>query len=180
MAAATFDSTTLIVSLPAPALGLLSMDVKTDIYSDWKVFQKSSENAIGPPAFDVTGGDPIPGARSISGSYFLRNDLGWRIQSTDEDQEVTIIGNLYPRDEARPMFLSRATRTVTYNVDRTASPRDLSSVNIQLIANDLGLNSASPKTVTENTVDVDYTEVVDGVTKTIITTGSDTVITRTT
>lgn len=179
MAAATFNSTTLVVSLPAPASGLLSMDVKTDIYSDWKVFQKSSENAIGPPAFDVTGGDPIPGSQFISGSYFLRNDLGWRIQSTDEDQEVSLIGNLYPRDETLPMFLSRATRTVTYNVDRTASPRDLSSSDVSLIKNDLGLNLAEAKVITENVADTDYTEVVDGVTKTIVTSGATTTVTRT-
>lgn len=44
---------------------------------------------------------------------------------------------------------------------------------------DAGLSSGTPKTVTENTVDTDYTETSTNITKTIVTTGADTVITRT-
>lgn len=125
MPAATFDGVNLIVDLPAPTGGLLTIDVQEDIYSDWKVWVKGTGHMY-PPAFDVTGGDPIPGA-TITGSYFLRNDLGWRIRSTDENQEVTLVGNLYPRDSSLDVFVPRASRTITFNVDRTASPRQVTS-----------------------------------------------------
>jgi len=44
---------------------------------------------------------------------------------------------------------------------------------------DAGLDSASAKTITENTVDEDYTETSSGITKTIVKSGATTVITRT-
>lgn len=44
---------------------------------------------------------------------------------------------------------------------------------------DRGLLSGTPKTITENTVDEDYTETSSGMTKTIVKTGATTVVTRT-
>ena len=125
MAAATFDFTNLIIDLPAPTGGFLTMDLQEDIYSDWKVAIKTVDN-IAPPAFDVTAGDPLP-TGVLTGTYFLRNDLGWRIRSTDEDQEITINGNLYPRDSAITKYLYRAGRTVAYEINLTANPRQVSS-----------------------------------------------------
>lgn len=177
--AATFDGTNLLITLEAPAGGLLSMNVQQDIYSDWKVWVKDSGGHAYQPAFDSTGGDPIPGSQFISGSYFLRNDLGWRIQTTDANQEVTLVGNLYPRDETQPMFMSRPTRTIAFNVDRTSSPRDLTNATNTLIAQDMGLVSGTPKVITENVVDSDYTETHGTVTKTVVKSGSTTTITRT-
>ena len=83
MPAAIFDFTNLIIDLPAPTGGFLTMDVQEDIYSDWQVALKAVAN-IAPPAFDVTAGDPLPSG-VLTGTYFLRNDLGWRIRPTDED-----------------------------------------------------------------------------------------------
>jgi hypothetical protein len=133
MAPATFDGVNLLITLPAPTGGLLTVDVQQDIYSDWKVWVKDSGGHQFEPAFDTTGGDPIPGSQAISGSYFLRNDLGWRIQTTDADQEVTILGNLYPRDETIDTFIARPTRTIALNTNLTANPRDLSSADVTLI-----------------------------------------------
>lgn len=121
MPAATFDFTNLIIDLPAPTNGILVMNVQQDIYSDWKVALQTVD-AIAPPAFDTTAGDPIPGG-IIEGVYFLRNDLGWRIRSTDEDQEITIIGNLYARDSSIPKYLYRTGRTVAYEILLTSNPR---------------------------------------------------------
>ena len=93
MADATFDGPNLLITLPAPVGGALTVLVGEEIYSAWKEWVKVDGHQY-EPAFDVTGGDPIPGSQFISGSWFLRNDLGWRIQSTDEDQDVSFIGNL--------------------------------------------------------------------------------------
>lgn len=176
--AATFDGPNLLITLEAPTGGLLSMSVQEDIYSDWKVWVKDSGGHAYEPAFDVTGGDPLPGGQAISGSYFLRNDLGWRIQSTDADQEITLVGNLYPRDASLPMFEPRATRTVTFNIDRTANPRDVSSAKVDEIHQDMGLTSGAPVTITENTPDTSYDQTSTGITKEIRTSGSNKTITR--
>lgn len=126
--ATVFDGTALTITLDAPVGGFLVVDVSR-LYSEWKEWVLLTGHQFA-PAFDVTGGDPIPGSQFISGSFFCRNDLGWRIQSTDENQEVSFIGNLYPRDELFDLFLPRPTRTVTFNLNLTANPRDLSSSNV--------------------------------------------------
>ena len=126
MPAATFDFTNLIVDLPTPTGGFLSLDVQEDMYSDWKVALKAVGN-IAPPAFDTTAGDPLVAGQDLTGTYFLRNDLGWRIRPTDEDQEVTFVGNLYARDATITKFLNRAGRTVSYEFLLTANPRQVAS-----------------------------------------------------
>ena len=133
MAAATFDGPNLRITLPAPTGGKLTVNVQEDIYSDWKVWVKDIDNSKYPQAFDVTGGDPIPGGQFISGSYFLRNDSGWRIQTTDADQEVTLLGNLYPRDETLALYEIRAARTVSLEINLSANPRDLASSDVTSI-----------------------------------------------
>jgi len=123
--ATVFDGVALTITLDAPVGGFIVVDVDR-LYSEWKEWVKTTGHLYA-PAFDVTGGDPIPGSQFISGSFFLRNDLGWRIQSTDENQEVSFLGNLYPRDEAFALTLARPTRTVVFNLNLTANPRDLAS-----------------------------------------------------
>lgn len=130
MADATFDGPNLLITLSTPIGGFNTTDVGEEIYSAWKEWVKNSGGHQYEPAFDVTGGDPIPGSQFISGSYFCRNDLGWRIQATDADQEVTLIGNLYPRDETLDLFLPRPARTISYALNLTANPRDLSSSDV--------------------------------------------------
>lgn len=125
MPAATYNGTTLICSLPAPTGGKLTMDVQEDMYADWKVFVKGTGH-FAPAAWDTTAGDPLP-TGVLTGTYFFRNDLGWRIQATDEDQDVTFDGNLYPRDATLPMFLPRAARTQSFNTQLTANPRQVNA-----------------------------------------------------
>lgn len=126
MPAATFDFTNLIIDLPAPTGGFLTVDVQTDIYADWKVALKTVNN-FAPPAFDTTAGDDLGSGVNLTGTYFLRNDLGWRIRPTDEDQEVTITGNLYARDPAITKYINRTSRTVSYEILLTANPRQIST-----------------------------------------------------
>ena len=125
MPAATFDFTELIIDLPSPTGGFLTVSMQEDIYADWKVAVKGTGH-FAPPAFDTIGGDPLPSG-TFTGAYFLRNDLGWRIRSTDEDQEITIIGNLYPRDATITKYIYRAGRTVSYEILLTANPQSTSS-----------------------------------------------------
>ena len=108
---ATFDGPNLRILIPAP--GTFSAEV--DLYSDWKEWARLSDNAKFPPAFDTTGGDAIGGGSEIAPYFFLRNDLGWRIAAPEATGEVTIDGNLFPRDSARPVFVAPAgSFTVTF------------------------------------------------------------------
>ena len=79
-------------------------DATEDIYSDWKVWLKTSDNAKYPLAFDTTGGDPLDATTEISGYFFLRNDLGWRIKMPEADGRVIINGDLFPRVDTIAMF----------------------------------------------------------------------------
>lgn len=130
--ATVFDGPNLRVTLNAPAGGFLTVNAQRALYSEWKEWVKTSD-AQYPQLFDVIGGDPIPGNQAISPSYFTRNDLGWRIQTTDADQSVTINGNVYPRDETIDMFVPRAGRQIVINLALTANPRDTTSQLVQAI-----------------------------------------------
>lgn len=96
--ATVFNGNTLTITLDAPTTGVLDLDVQR-LYSEWKEWMLASFQNMGyPPAFRVVGGDDLtPGIKS-GAYYFLRNDLGWRIKSTEEDQTIYLAGNLAPQD----------------------------------------------------------------------------------
>ena len=81
-----------------------SYDTEADLYSEWKEWVALSDNAKYLPAFDSTGGDSIGSGNSISPYYFLRTDLGWKIASPEEDGDVILVGNLYPRVAGHSLF----------------------------------------------------------------------------
>ncbi len=103
---ATFDGTNLIITLPGTAgAGALTIDVGTELYSDWKEWFAISDNSKYPIAFNTVGGEDLtPGIKS--GAYFfIRNDLGWRIRPAEEDATYTFVGNLAPQDSTIPILL---------------------------------------------------------------------------
>lgn len=100
--AVVFDGDNLLILLPEVG----EYDAKVDLYSDWKEWVQLADNAKYPPAFDTTGGDPIDPTTSIDAFYFLRNDLGWRIKAAEQSGDVTIQGNVFPRDFNLPSFLA--------------------------------------------------------------------------
>jgi hypothetical protein len=116
---ATFDGPNLLITLPAVTP---EIDAKIDLYSDWKEWFKTSDNSKFPVAFDTTGGDPTTATGNVAAYYFLRNDNGWRIKPAEEDAEVVIVGNLYPRDATLPMFMeTTGAFTVLITIERDAS-----------------------------------------------------------
>lgn len=111
--AAILNGVTLLITLEAPTAGVLSQTTE-QIYDDAKQWQLNANNRKFPFPFTTSGGEGIT-ATTIAGQfYFLRNDLGWRIRTTDEDQDVFLDGNLIPTDITLPMVIGRATRTVAY------------------------------------------------------------------
>ena len=72
----------------------------------------------------------------------------------DVDQEVTLLGNLYPRDETLDMFLNRPTRTISFQLNLTANPRDISSADVARIRKHL-LNKQFTDPAANNVKDYD-------------------------
>jgi hypothetical protein len=82
--------------------GPLTEFTAADIYSRWKDWVKDG-NAQFQPAFgESVGGNELGGGVSLSGYYFVRNDLGWRIVHSEYDYQIQITGDLYPSDPLTP------------------------------------------------------------------------------
>ena len=100
MPVAEFDGDNLIIKLPS----LSVYDGKADIYSEWKRWSLLDDNLGYPQAFDTTGGDPLGPGQSIAPYFFCRNDLGWRIETPDDNGDVTIVGNVIRRDTGIELY----------------------------------------------------------------------------
>lgn len=97
MAVYTFNGVSRRITLPAQS----TIDV-ADMYSRWKEWVATSDNAKYQPAFSVVGGDPISADTSLSVNVFIRNDLGWRIAPPEANIDILLVGNLYPTTSATP------------------------------------------------------------------------------
>jgi hypothetical protein len=120
--AVSFDQTNLIIKLE---IGVALYDVKSELYQAWKDFMLVGyQNRIAPPAFSVTGGDDIGGGGSAPSFFFLRNDLGWRVQGAEADQETKLALNLYPADPNLRLFIAPngAFNSFIINEQSTSTP----------------------------------------------------------
>ena len=99
--AVSFDGVNKIINLPSTG----SFDTEIDLYSDWKEWVTLSDNAKYLPAFDTTGGDDIGSGQEIAPYFFLRTDLGWKIKAPEEDGDIVVQGNLFPRVSGQSLFL---------------------------------------------------------------------------
>ena len=92
--------------------GVNIIDVKTDIYSNWKEWISLRDNGKFLPAIRVTGGDPIAGTTEATGDvYFLIN--GWRVLV---DHSCIINGVIYSEDFNSPFIQVMDTQIVTNKV----------------------------------------------------------------
>lgn len=96
----TFNGESLIIQLST----IGTYDVELDLYSAWKEWVVTGDNSKFPIAFETTGGDDIGGGQQIAPYFFCKNDAGWRIKAPQENGEVIITGNLFPRTDANPLF----------------------------------------------------------------------------
>ncbi len=99
--AVSFDGVNKIIELPSTG----SFDAEIDLYSDWKEWVLLSDNAKFLPAFDTTGGDDIGLGQEISPYFFLRTDHGWKIKAPEQDGDVIVQGNLFPRTSGDSLFI---------------------------------------------------------------------------
>ena len=96
-----------------------SIDVKQDIYSDWKEWSLQENNLQYVVALSVVGGEPIGGGQFVGTTFFLEN--GWRIRSWEGDHSLIIDGNLYTREAGQFPFLPvLGTYSVNYIMARSS------------------------------------------------------------
>jgi hypothetical protein len=77
-----------------------TIDVKIDIYSDWKEWVKLRDNSKFLPAIRTIGGDPVGGGIYAGDIYFLMNN--WRIYI---DHTVEVNGVIYSDNSGSPFVV---------------------------------------------------------------------------
>lgn len=88
-----------------------AINVKTDIYSDWKEWVTVLDNAKYLQAIRTIGGDAIGGGQYAGDMYFLMN--GWKIYV---DHSVNIDGVVYSEDGLSPFVVPSDTNIVQNKV----------------------------------------------------------------
>jgi hypothetical protein len=109
----TFDGPNKLIILETPVTDTLEVEVK-DLYSEWKVWVRTSDNAKYLPAFRVIGGDPLTPGINAGSYFFLQNNDGWRIQAGNKDHTIYYTGNLAPEDSTLPVIVDTPGYTVTH------------------------------------------------------------------
>lgn len=97
MAKVTFDGENKLILV---GNGVTSINIKEDIYSEWKLWSELSDNMKFAQAISVIGGDPIGGALYLGSTFFLENN--WKIKPAAWSHILTVNGNLYSRDGSNP------------------------------------------------------------------------------
>ncbi len=93
----TFDGVTKRIYV-APSV--TNLDVKTDFYSEWKLWLSLYDNSKYEPAFRTIGGDSVGSGKYAGDIYFLIN--GWQIVV---DHAININGTLYHDDSISPYII---------------------------------------------------------------------------
>jgi hypothetical protein len=155
----TFDGPSKLILINA---GETTIDVKEDIYSNWKEWVSTRSNSTWPKAISVLGGDPITSSTFIGDTYFLEN--GWRIQPWDAGANgsngylLDIVGNVYTREPGEnpvnpttnvSVILTRSNITETAIVGGETTTGRLYD-----IWRILGLDSGAPQTIQDTSITV--------------------------
>lgn len=123
------DPDTRIISfIVAPVSSRVTVDVAKEIYSQLKIdwLSTASLQKLKFPLRPV-GGDAISVTETVGKYVFLANDDGWRLEPYDADHELRLTGNIFPEDSDTVMWLSRAGRTITIQVERSAQALGINS-----------------------------------------------------
>jgi len=128
----TFDGPNKLILIN---VGVTSLDVKQDIYSDWKEWSQYYTNLQYLPAIRVVGGDTISDTKAVGSSFFLQN--GWQIKPYVGNYDLAVDGNLYTDNEDKVIF---------------AAPDEASSIGISLQTSNL-----TDVVIIDNTTPLDTT-----------------------
>lgn len=115
MAKVTFNGTDKLIIVDT---GQTDIDVRIDLYSDWKEWVLLSDNSKYLPAFSVLGGDTISTGVYLGSTFFLEN--GWRIRPYEGTHQLNIQGNIYTRESGeKPVIPTVGTYNVLTNMVRS-------------------------------------------------------------
>ena len=110
---ADFDGINLLITLDPPTAGVLNQTWE-QVYDEAKQWHLNANNRKYSFPFATSGGEQITD-NTIAGQYYvLLNDEGWRVRTTDEDQDVFWSGNGIPNDLTLPIVTGRAGRTIAH------------------------------------------------------------------
>jgi hypothetical protein len=84
--------------------GVTDIDVRVDMYLEWKKWVLESDNSKWLAAFRAFGGDPTTPSQNAPSYFFLTN--GWRVVATDVN--VVVHENLYSDDYANPYIVTNS------------------------------------------------------------------------
>ncbi len=74
-----------------------------EVYSRWKDWAQTDDNAKYPPAFaNSVGGEPLGGGSFVGGYFFIQN--GWKIRPQEADHVLVVSGNLFPIPDTAEIF----------------------------------------------------------------------------
>lgn len=107
----SFNGTTKIISLTP---GTTTFEAK-DLYSRWKDWAATSDNAKYDLAMTVVGGDTTSGANFIYPYFFLEN--GWRIRPQEANHQLVVDGALLVQGGGNPYLSTLG----SYNVQIVAT-----------------------------------------------------------
>jgi len=85
-----FDGDSLLVKVNE---GVTTIDIQTDLYSDWKEWFQTGTNSKFLPALRTIGGDPTIEQKVVAPYFFLMN--GWKIKPYSWNHTLNLIGNLF-------------------------------------------------------------------------------------
>jgi hypothetical protein len=120
MPSISFNGATKVITIGYD--GPLTTVTAADIYSRWKDWVAAGNAQFEQAFSESVGGNELGGGVSLSGYYFIRNDIGWRIKPSENDYELTVSGDLYPAD-ANTAFIIPPTGdfTVLISFQRSAA-----------------------------------------------------------
>lgn len=108
MAKVTFDGPNKLIIVDN---GVTSLDVKVDLYSDWKEWMVQGDNSKYLPAFSIIGGEPTGPGTYAGYIVFVMN--GWKIRPYEGSHTLTINGNIVGEGGAAIIVPTLGSYTVT-------------------------------------------------------------------
>ena len=85
-----FDGDNLLIKVNEE---VTTIDIQTDLYSDWKEWFQTGTNSKFLPALRTIGGDPTVQEKVVAPYFFLMN--GWKIKPYSWNHTLNLVGNLF-------------------------------------------------------------------------------------
>lgn len=108
----TFDGPNRLILINEGETGI---NFREDVYSNWKEWAQTRDNAKYPAAIAIIGGDPLPGNRALGTTYFLDNN--WRMRTWEGNHELTMTGNVFTREGDSVFVPTQLPWTITINLN---------------------------------------------------------------